>query len=266
MTTFAPFSEARILGSRIRYRDLDGSGTPLVFIHGGGLSLDYWEKILNGLEGRRRIALDLIGHGGSDKPDLSYDIECHRKYLLAFMDSLGIDRAFLVGHSYGGVIAAWVAAKSPERVVAPIIIQAPGIPGSMQSPWPKDLFLRPGPLNRILFTVTGTSIYRAMFPQKEHRQTLGLTNSIFNEDYTHALGQVTHPTLILMSRGDDRVRFSFKDDYLELVEHAEFHELPPEAGHMAPRRYPEGTAALIADFVSHHDPEETTGESRPDRG
>ena len=117
--------EIRVLGSKIRFRDVNGQDPPVIFIHGNNLSLDYWEKIIANLPGPRLISLDLIGFAGSDRPDLAYDLECHRKYILQFMDALGIKTAILVGHSMGGTIAAWTAAKTPGRIVGVVMISLP---------------------------------------------------------------------------------------------------------------------------------------------
>ncbi len=238
-----------VLGSTIRYRDIDGPGTPIVFIHGSNLSLDYWVDTMAAIPGRRLVAVDLIGFGGSDKPDLTYDIDCHQRYFLAFMDALGIDAAILVGHSFGGVMAAWFAAKSPERVVAPVIMQAPGIPGSMITKWPKSALMKPGLANRLCFGLANSSLFKRAFPRNIARQDLGLTNSIFNQAYVDAVGQIRQPTLLLMSSGDNRIPFDVREEYLAELADAEFGELPYEAGHIAPRTYGAGSAALIAAFL-----------------
>ena len=126
--------EIYVLGSKIRYRDIEGEGVPVIFIHGNRLSLDDWDETISYLEkSLRLIALDVIGFAGSDRPDLPYDIECHRKYIIAFMDALGIRKAILVGHSMGGTIAAWTAAKSSDRVQGLIMVQLPGVPGPSRS-------------------------------------------------------------------------------------------------------------------------------------
>lgn len=241
-------------GYRIRYRDLPGEGTPLVFIHGTTLSLDFWAGVLPEVHGRRRVALDLIGFGGSDRPRLSYDIRCHQEHFFAFLDALGIDRAILVGHSYGGVMAAWYAAHVPERVEALIIMQAPGVPGSMITYWPKSLILKPGFLNRLAYVIANSPPFVRRYPRCLARQDLGLTSSIFNQAYRDTLARVEQPALLMMSRDDDSIRWECREEYLELLPDVEFQEIPPGVEHGAPRGWPLGTARAVEGFVERVDP------------
>ena len=112
---------------------------PVIFLHGNNLSLNDWEETISHFEGQRLITIDLVGFAGSDRPDLPYDIESHRTYILSFMDALGIGKAIIVGHSMGGTIAAWMAAKSSERIQGVIMISLPGVPGSLIYDWPKNM-------------------------------------------------------------------------------------------------------------------------------
>jgi len=243
-------SEVYVLGAKIRYRSISGKGVPVIFLHGNNLSLDYWETIMSHLPGRRLIAFDLIGFAGSDRPDLSYSLECHRRYCLAFMDALGIQKAILVGHSMAGAIVAWATAKSGDRIIADVIISAPGVPGSLVYAWPKSLLCYPGMLNRSVFYLTISSLFKEVFPLSLARQTLGVTYS-YNQDYVEALKEIHQPTLLLMSPADDRVPFGFWKVYDEKIKNLEFKQIPNVAGHMAPMTYPEGTALLISNFLDH---------------
>jgi len=106
------------LGDRIlRLRDEGESRRlPLVFVHGAGGSSVIWMDQVRRLQHRRRvIALDLPGHGQSDRwHDLS--IETYRDAVGTMCAELKIDRIVLVGHSMGGQIALACAAAWPERV------------------------------------------------------------------------------------------------------------------------------------------------------
>ena len=98
-----------------------GEGPDLVLIHGvtGDLSIWFLCGAIRALAGSHRVtAFDLRGHGYSDAPASGYTSADHARDLLGIMDALGIDRATLVGHSFGGVIAAHAAHLSPERVDA----------------------------------------------------------------------------------------------------------------------------------------------------
>ena len=243
--------EISVLGSNIRYRDIQGEGVPIIFIHGNNLSLDDWDATISHFKGQRLITLDLIGFAGSDRPDLPYDIECHRKYILKFMDALGISEAFLVGHSMGGTIAAWTAAKSNERIQGVIMISLPGVPGSLIYAWPKNLICRAGVLNKLTFWIANSSLFRYAFPLSLARQTLGVTGS-YGHGFAEALDEIQQPALLLMAPNDKRTPIEFSKVYQEKIENLEFSQLPTIAGHMAPRTYPQGLASKMMDFLEDH--------------
>jgi haloalkane dehalogenase len=108
-----------VLDSTISYTDR-GTGTPVVFLHGNPGSSHVWRKVLDGLPDdlpARLLAPDLIGMGGSGKPDSEYRFGDHARYLDAWFDALGLDRAVLVGHDWGGALAFDRAARLPDRVL-----------------------------------------------------------------------------------------------------------------------------------------------------
>ena len=243
--------EISVLGSKIRYRDIQGEGVPIIFIHGNNLSLDDWDETISHFQGQRLITLDLIGFAGSERPDLPYDIECHRRYILEFMDSLGIREAVLVGHSMGGTIAAWTAAKSNERIQGVVMISLPGVPGSLIYTWPKNLVCRAGVLNKLTFWIANSSLFKYAFPLSLARQTLGVTGS-YGHDFAEALDKIQQPALLLMAPNDKRTPIEFSEVYMGKIENLEFSQLPPVAGHMAPRTYPQGLALMMKDFFEDY--------------
>jgi pimeloyl-ACP methyl ester carboxylesterase len=100
-----------------------GEGKPLVLIHGYGAGIWLWEKQIEVLsQGYRVCALDLIGHGFSDRPKIPYTPEIYIHCLKDFMDGVGIERAALIGNSMGGGVAWAMAILFPERVDRLILI------------------------------------------------------------------------------------------------------------------------------------------------
>ncbi len=112
----------QINGHTIFYT-VKGVGRPLVLIHGYGAGIWVWEKQIEVLSrGYRVYALDLIGHGFSDRPKIPYTPETYIDCLKRFMDGTGIEKATLVGNSMGGGVAWATAILFPERVDHLILI------------------------------------------------------------------------------------------------------------------------------------------------
>jgi pimeloyl-ACP methyl ester carboxylesterase len=113
----APSPMARINGVEIHY-ELVGSGPHLVLVHGLMGSLADWRPRVVPLLADQFTVLtwDLRGHGDSDMPPSGYTSADMAADLAGLMDHVGAQRADLVGHSFGGVVALHMAALHPGRV------------------------------------------------------------------------------------------------------------------------------------------------------
>ena len=115
---------ATIGGIRTHYV-VAGQGRPVVLIHGLGASVATWRDNLGPLAERHAVyALDLPGHGDSDKPDISYDAESMTEFVRAFVHHLSIETAALIGHSVGGGLALNLALTHPELVSHLVLVSS----------------------------------------------------------------------------------------------------------------------------------------------
>ncbi len=112
----------QINGHTIFYA-VKGEGEPLLLIHGYGAGMWVWEKQIDVLSQSYRVyALDLIGHGFSDRPKIPYTPETYIHFFKDFMDGVEIEKATLIGNSMGGGIAWGMAILQPERVDRLVLI------------------------------------------------------------------------------------------------------------------------------------------------
>ena len=114
---------------KTRYWAEGSGGTPIVLIHGLGGFVESWSANFDTLAGRQRVyALDLPGHGRSDKPmDMAYGIADLAGFLKDFLSALEIERACLVGHSLGGALAAQFTLLYPSVVERLVLVSSAGL-------------------------------------------------------------------------------------------------------------------------------------------
>jgi 2-hydroxy-6-oxonona-2,4-dienedioate hydrolase/2-succinyl-6-hydroxy-2,4-cyclohexadiene-1-carboxylate synthase len=120
--------KAFVSGINIHYVQT-GKGPHLVLIHGIASNLGQWHpSILSALVEDFRVTMyDLRGHGYSDMPPRGYTADHMVGDFTGLMDYLGIERASILGHSYGGVVALCYAVLHPE-CVDKLIIADTGVP------------------------------------------------------------------------------------------------------------------------------------------
>jgi pimeloyl-ACP methyl ester carboxylesterase len=102
-------------------------GTPIVLVHCYTCSMKWWDDLAPLLERDHRvIRVDLLGHGGSDKPGGGYSIDDQATAVAEALAKLGVINATAVGHSLGGSIVTALAQRSPQLATRVVIIdQAP---------------------------------------------------------------------------------------------------------------------------------------------
>jgi 2-hydroxy-6-oxonona-2,4-dienedioate hydrolase len=110
------FVDAR--GIRTRYLHSGRRGAPgLIFLHGtGGHAEAYCRNLAAHGAYFDTYAIDMLGHGYTDKPDYDYELDRYHAHLTAFMDAVGLERASFSGESLGGWVAASFAVRNPGRV------------------------------------------------------------------------------------------------------------------------------------------------------
>ena len=112
-------------------------GEPILFIHGTAAWSGLWRETMTPLAeaGYRCIAIDIPPFGFSERPATpSYGNKDQARRIIALMDSLGIERGILLGHSFGGGATVETALMIPDRVEALILLDAGGLNLNLMSP------------------------------------------------------------------------------------------------------------------------------------
>ena len=113
-------------GLSTRFVDTGGGGTPVVLVHGLANSIEIWGRVLPRLaESFRVIAFDLPGFGEAGRPDAAYDSAFFAAQVKTLLDSLGIERAHLVGSSLGASAIIHFSGIGLDRIDR-AVLAAPG--------------------------------------------------------------------------------------------------------------------------------------------
>lgn len=114
-------------GVNTRYAK-SGTGEPVLLLHGMGGHLETWSRNVVPLGQSFEVwAVDMVGHGLSDKPEKSYSIPDFVEHVLAFIDARTWNKVHLVGQSLGGWVACWLALWYPDRVASLVLVTSAGL-------------------------------------------------------------------------------------------------------------------------------------------
>ena len=243
----------------IRYHDMPGAGTPLLFIHGLGCasSCDY-PAIADhpALSNRRRILVDLLGYGFSDRPEnFGYTTTDQARILITLINELGLGTLDIYGHSMGGAIAIEVA-QQLQRRVQHLILSEPnldanggGVFGKSIAAFDEATYCASGHTAIIEKAVeydngTWSASMRNAAPHAVYRSSTCLVNGI-TPSWRERMLQLTIPKVVIFGE--------------QSLPHPDFHGLPEigvptallaDAGHAMAWEQPAGLAELIARFLT----------------
>ena len=115
--------------ARTYVREVGEGDSTLVLIHGAEADSSMWEPYMEGLaRGRRVIAVDLPGHGGTKAPE---DLDASPKGIVDWFSSMlrieGLDTVDLLGHSMGGTVALHIALETPDLVRRLVLVDTGGL-------------------------------------------------------------------------------------------------------------------------------------------
>lgn len=124
---------------RFHYRDWGGRGWPVLMLHSLAATSHIWDLVAPLLVDEARIiALDLRGHGQSDKPDTDYDFEEVGGDVFDAILQLELDNPVIVGHGWGANVGLWVASRDPE-VLSGLVLVDGGVIDIHDMTWQQTL-------------------------------------------------------------------------------------------------------------------------------
>lgn len=175
-----------------------GDGPPLLLLHGLAASARWWERVLPTLgESHRVQAVDLPAFGATGH-GVRFHLERVPGQVVRLMDELGIERASVMGHSMGGLIAARMAVDHPDRIDRLVLVDA----GFLRLD-PSWLHKVSGPIRALRFT--RPPLARLLLQDVERVGILRLADAtlqLLRTDWADILPRIRVPTLVVWGEGD----------------------------------------------------------------
>jgi non-heme chloroperoxidase len=244
------------------------TGAPLLLLHGYSDSWRSYRPLMARLPPSiRAIALSFLGHGESAKPSAGYDMADFAGNLLAVLDNLGLERAAIVGHSMGSLVAQHVAIEHPDRVSRLALIGAFATLKSnsvVTELWRDHVAALTDPVDPLFVRAFQESCLArpvaASFLEQVIRESRKMPAHVWRtalaamleRDQSGRLHRINAPTLIVWGTRD---AFSSPADQARLargIRHARL-SVHEGAGHAPHWEDPRGMAVLIAGFVHESD-------------
>jgi pimeloyl-ACP methyl ester carboxylesterase len=228
--------------------DVQGSGAPLILLHGLSGSRQWWVRNVPAMANdHRTYCVDLPGFG--DSRALRWrSMDSAAERLVAWMADQDLERATIAGHSMGGAIAALVAATRPEKVdlliLANASIRPPGAPFAPRAAdVPRSLLTHANDL---------TALAARDFLRCDPASLLLATTDVIRTDWSSLLGRITAPTLVIWGEHDvitpitlgHAIAVSIPDARLAIV---------PDAGHNPMWEQADAFNAEVLRFLRHSD-------------
>lgn len=261
------------LHGRLVHVEQAGTGEPVVLLHGFGASTYSWRKVMPGLAARFRVvAIDLNGFGYTERPrDLaSYTREGQGQLVLDVLDALRIERAHVVGHSYGGGITLWLASRHPERFLSMVLVDssAPTYANDRRSRaaslkpltslFLRSVVLRPSTVRKGLLrsvhdpSLVTPELVQAYFDRIRIEGVIdayyGLTVPVRGPAETVDLAKIDVPALVVWGADDRIILMRNGRQGTAKLPHGRFVVIP-DTGHIAMEERPEEWLRIVLPFL-----------------
>jgi 2-hydroxy-6-oxonona-2,4-dienedioate hydrolase len=223
-----------------------GAGSPVVLVHGYGVSGRYMLPLARRLAGSCTVLVpDLPGHGRSDVPGEPMGIGALAGTVQAWLDLVGLERPAFVGSSMGCQVVTELAKRQPQRV-GPIVLLGPTVDPSRRSAR-RQIFGALRDASRepaLLVALTGRE-----WASRNLGQLRALARAVLADRIEERLPAIEQPTLVVHAEQDGLVSRAWAEKVAELLPDGRLVIIPGEA-HAVPFSQPGLLAGLITGLLT----------------
>lgn len=245
---------------------LKPNSTPILFLHGWGISTEPYQEILKLLAQQHPVlAPDLPSFARSSYPNLIPDYDSYAKFLVSFLEALNLQQVHLVGHSLGGGIAITLSTLVPDRLRSLVLVDSTGIPSvSILEAVPRRAIemtaqlLLPR-LKLKLVDIPQAFSHNLLFNTGNVIQALLLS---LQADLKHLLPRVKAPCLLLWSDKDLIIPVTVAREMAAKIPDARL-TIVEEGCHEWGLWYPEKFTSILLDFIQQVEPVDAIATGHP---
>jgi 4,5:9,10-diseco-3-hydroxy-5,9,17-trioxoandrosta-1(10),2-diene-4-oate hydrolase len=264
-------------GIKVHYWDEGSGDVPIILVHGINSNVTFWQENVFALAKTHRvIAVDLIGFGDTDKPQINYNVAMLAQFLYDFLQSLQLKRYYLVGHSLGSAVSLQFVILFPGLVGKLVLVSPVGLTHKL--PWVLRLSALPF-VDKLLLHINKKLIAKAVYLYVHNKSCV--TEEFLQNNYRIAqlpgtqevlvsllrqnidihgikkdvvktlmtnLSKLTMPILVIWGKNDKLLSVENARAVLQLIPQAKL-EIFDKCGHVPQLEHPEKFNQLVNDFL-----------------
>lgn len=229
---------------QINYLQFGEKGLPLVFLHGWQQNSHSFLPLVNFFyKDYRLFFLDLPGFGKSEKPPDNFSSFDYARVITDWLRKKNFKKIILIGHSFGGKIAAIISSQNPSLVSKLVLIGNSGLP------YPSRVTAFKRIIPKFLLKKIPTSL-KMVFASRDYKQAASLLpvfKTVVKENISQKLAEIKISTLIIWGKDDQEIPLKYGQKMQKLISKSKL--VVVDGDHFPFWQNPQKTANIIKEFL-----------------
>lgn len=248
--------KVEINGLKINY-NVYGEGKNILLLHGWGGCIDSWYPLTEYFKDKYQVwVVDLPGFGQSETPNPPFDYYSYGDFIGSFIKQCKIEKPVIIGHSFGGSIAAGIAARYPNLTEKVVLVDSSGLRIKnfrltvihLLSEVGKNIFRLPVISQ---FYQSSRNFFYKLIGEEDYLRAGKLQatlSAVVNQDIRHLLPSIKSPTLIVWGQNDKPTPLFFAEIFHRMIDNSQL-VIIPNTGHFSYLENPEKFCEVVENFI-----------------